>query len=122
MGAKPGDFHTCPTCKGSGQVQRGQKRGYTNFVTITNCPTCHGGGKQIVKKCPAGGGAGVQQTTSPIQVSVPRGADEGMRLRIRGAGEASDNGGPPGDLYIVLHMAEDPTFTRDGNEDRKSVG
>jgi molecular chaperone DnaJ len=114
QGAKPGDFHTCPTCKGSGQVQRGQKRGYTSFVTVTNCPTCRGSGKQVVKKCPACGGAGVQQTTSTIQVSVPKGADEGMRLRIRGAGEASDNGGPPGDLYIVVHIADHPVFERDG--------
>jgi len=114
QGARQGDFHTCPTCRGSGQVQRGQKRGYTSYVTITNCPTCRGSGKQIVKKCPACGGPGVQQTTSKIQVSVPKGADEGMRLRIRGAGDASDNGGPPGDLYIVIHIAEHTVFERDG--------
>lgn len=113
-GAKPGDFKTCPTCKGAGQVQRGQKRGYTSFVTITNCPTCGGTGKQILKKCPSCGGPGVKQATSTIKVSVPKGADEGMRLRIRGAGEASPNGGPPGDLYIVVHIAEHPVFERDG--------
>jgi molecular chaperone DnaJ len=67
-----------------------------------------------VKKCPECGGPGVQQTTSKIQVSVPKGADEGMRLRVRGAGDASDNGGPPGDLYIVVHIAEHPVFERDG--------
>jgi molecular chaperone DnaJ len=113
-GAKPGDYKTCPTCKGSGQVQKGQRRGYTSFVTITNCPTCRGSGKQIMKKCPSCGGSGVKQTTSTIKVSVPKGADEGMRLRIRGAGEASPNGGPPGDLYIVVHMAEHPVFEREG--------
>jgi molecular chaperone DnaJ len=115
QGAKPGDLKTCQTCKGTGQVQRGQKRGYTSFVTITNCPTCGGTGKQILRKCPSCGGAGVQQTTSTIKVSVPKGADEGMRLRIRGAGEASPNGGPPGDLYIVVHIAEHPVFDRDGS-------
>lgn len=114
-GAKHGDIKTCPTCAGSGHVQRGQKRGYSSFVTITNCPTCHGSGKQILKKCSECEGAGVLQTTSTIKVSVPKGADEGMRLRIRGAGEASQDGGPPGDLYIVVHIAEHPVFDRDGN-------
>ncbi|MFY9606440.1 MAG: molecular chaperone DnaJ [Thermoplasmata archaeon] len=115
-GAKEGDFRTCPTCKGQGQVQRGQRRGNTNFVTITNCPTCGGTGKQIVRECPSCRGAGVSQTTSNIKVSIPKGADEGMRLRIRGAGEASSNGGPPGDLYIVVHMAEHPLFAREGRD------
>ena len=114
-GAKQGDIKTCQTCSGSGQVQRGQKRGYASFVTITNCPTCRGSGKQILKKCAECEGAGVTQTTSTIKVSVPKGADEGMRLRIRGAGEASRNGGTPGDLYIVVHLAEHPVFDRDGN-------
>lgn len=114
-GAKPGDLKNCSTCGGSGQVQRGQKRGYASFVTITNCPTCHGSGKQILKKCPACGGAGVLETTSTINVSVPKGAEEGMRLRIRGAGEASQNGGPSGDLYIVVHIADHPVFARDGS-------
>ena len=114
-GAKQGDIKTCPTCNGSGQVQRGQKRGYTSFVTITNCPTCRGSGKQVLKKCAECEGAGVTPTTSTIKVSVPKGAEEGMRLRIRGAGEASHTGGPQGDLYIVVHLAEHPVFDRDGN-------
>ena len=114
-GAKPADIKTCPTCGGSGQVQRGQKRGYASFVTITNCPTCRGSGKQILKKCAECRGTGILQTTSTIKVSVPKGADEGMRLRVRGAGEASQNGGPSGDLYIVVHIAEHPVFDRDGD-------
>ncbi len=114
-GAKPGDFKTCPTCRGAGQVQRSQRRGNTNFVSITQCPTC-GGGKQVLRECPTCGGAGATQTTSSIRVSIPKGADEGMRLRIRGAGEVSTNGGPPGDLYIVVHVAEHPVFAREGND------
>jgi len=115
-GAKPGDVKTCQTCRGSGQVQRGQKKGYTNFVTITNCPTCRGSGKQVLRPCATCGGSGVTQTTSTIQVSIPKGAEEGMRLRIRGAGEASPDGGPPGDLYIVVHIADHEVFSRDGND------
>ena len=116
VGAKPGDFRICPTCGGSGQVQRSQRRGNTSFVSITSCPTCGGRGKEITKLCPTCGGAGVTRTVGNIKVSIPKGADDGMRLRIRGAGEASPNGGPTGDLYIVLHLAEDPTFHREGND------
>ena len=115
-GAKKGDFKTCPTCRGSGQIQRGQRRGNTNFVTIGQCPTCGGSGKQIIRECSSCGGAGRAQTTSNIKVSIPKGADEGMRLRVRGAGEASPNGGPPGDLYIIVHMAEHQTFVREGKD------
>jgi len=115
-GAKSGDYRTCPTCKGAGQVQRSQRRGNANFVTITQCPTCRGTGKQITKECAQCGGSGRAQTVSNIKVSIPKGAEEGMRLRVRGAGEASPNGGPPGDLIIVVHMAGHPVFARDGTD------
>ena len=115
VGAKPGDFNTCPTCGGKGQVQRGQKRGYTSFVTIANCPDCGGTGKRITRRCPDCGGSGATQTMSTIGVSIPKGADDGMRLRIRGAGEVSTSGGQPGDLYIVVHIEDHPVFTRDGS-------
>ncbi|UCE80915.1 MAG: molecular chaperone DnaJ [Methanobacteriota archaeon] len=114
QGALAEDLKTCSMCKGSGQVQRSQKRGYTSFVSITACPTCKGAGRQITKPCKSCGGAGYTKTTSKIEVSVPKGAEEGMRLRIRGAGEASVNGGPPGDLYIVVHIAPHEVFERDG--------
>lgn len=116
VGAKEGDYKTCPTCKGSGQVQRGSRRGYSSFVTISNCPTCSGKGKQIVKRCQDCGGSGVVQTTSTIKVSIPKGAEEAMRLRIRGAGEAGVDGGSPGDLYVVVHLADHPVFAREGND------
>jgi len=115
-GAKHGDYKTCPTCRGSGQVQRGQRRGNTNFVTIAQCPTCGGSGKQITRECSDCRGTGYSQTTSNIKVSIPKGAEEGMRLRIRGAGEHSPNGGPPGDLYIIVHTAEHPSLIREGRD------
>lgn len=115
-GAKKGDFKTCPTCGGSGQAQKTQRRGNTQFVTITTCPTCRGSGRQILRPCPTCGGAGVTQTTSTIKVSIPRGAEEGTRLRIRGAGEASPEGAGQGDLFIVVHIAEHPVFKKDGSD------
>jgi molecular chaperone DnaJ len=116
QGAKAGDHKTCPTCSGAGQVQRSQRRGNASFVTITQCPTCRGTGKHITKACSDCSGSGATQTMSNIKVSIPKGAEEGMRLRIRGAGEPGPNGGPPGDLIIVVHMAEHPVFVRDGKD------
>lgn len=113
QGAKPGDIKTCPTCRGAGQVQRGQKRGYTSFVTIAACPTCGGSGKKVTKPCTDCKGAGAKKTISTINISIPRGAEEGTRLRMRGAGEAGPNGGPPGDLFVVVHVVDHEVFHRD---------
>ncbi len=114
QGALKKDIESCPTCQGSGQVRRGQTRGYTSFVSISNCPDCRGSGKKILKPCTACKGAGYTNQTSKINISIPKGADEGMRLRVRGGGEASVNGGPPGDLYIVVHIAPHEVFDRQG--------
>jgi molecular chaperone DnaJ len=114
QGAKPGDISTCETCRGAGQVQRGQKRGYTNFVTIAACPGCGGSGKKITKPCTECSGAGSKKTTSTITISIPKGAEDGTRLRMRGAGDAGPNGGPPGDLFVVVHIANHEVFQREG--------
>jgi molecular chaperone DnaJ len=116
QGAKAEDIRTCSTCNGAGQVRRGQTRGNTNFVSISACPACRGSGKQISKPCTSCDGAGTTGTTSKIKVSIPKGAEEGTRLRIMGAGEASANGGPPGDLFIVVHIAPHELFERDGKD------
>lgn len=115
-GAEAGGSESCPTCKGSGQVRHAQRRGYTQFISVTTCPKCHGSGTLITKPCRECGGEGRQQKVSRIQVSIPRGADTGTRLRIRGAGEAGRNGGPSGDLYVVVHVLPHAVFERDGND------
>ncbi len=110
-GAKGKDgIKTCATCRGRGQVAFQQ-----GFFTIARtCGSCGGAGKRIVTPCGACAGKGRVQTTSTITVKVPAGVDDGMRLRVTGEGEASANGGPQGDLYVVLHVAPHPIFTRDG--------
>jgi len=115
-GAEPGGSESCPSCKGSGQVRHTQRRGYTQFISVTTCPKCHGTGTLITKRCATCGGEGHLQKVSRIQVSVPRGADTGTRLRIRGAGEAGRNGGPAGDLFVVVHVLPHAIFQRDGND------
>ena len=110
-GAKGKDgIKTCPTCRGRGQVAFQQ-----GFFTIARtCGTCNGAGKRIVTPCSTCGGQGRVRAESTLTVRVPAGVDDGMRLRIAGEGEASPDGGPSGDLYVVLHVAEHPVFQRDG--------
>jgi len=110
-GAKGRDgIKTCPTCRGRGQVAFQQ-----GFFTIARtCSSCGGAGKRIVIPCIACAGQGRVHVESTITVRVPAGVDDAMRLRISGEGEASGNGGPAGDLYVVLHVADHPVFRRDG--------
>jgi len=101
---------TCATCRGRGQVAFQQ-----GFFTIARtCSSCGGAGKRIVSPCPSCSGRGRVEAETTITVRVPPGIDDGMRLRVSGEGEASANGGPPGDLYVVLHVAAHPVFRRDG--------
>lgn len=101
---------TCPTCRGRGQVAFQQ-----GFFTIARtCGSCGGSGKKIVTPCDTCRGQGRVRSESTITVRVPAGIDDGMRLRVSGEGEASPDGGPNGDLYVVLHVAPHPLFRREG--------
>ncbi len=112
-GAKPGTHpKTCSTCAGQGAVRMSQ-----GFFSIQQaCPTCHGSGKQITDPCRACGGAGRVKRHKTLAVKIPAGIDEGDRIRLAGEGEAGVNGGPPGDLYVVIHLKEHAVFQRDGND------
>ena len=112
-GAKPGTQpKTCTTCSGQGTVRLSQ-----GFFSIQQtCPTCHGTGKQITDPCTACRGAGRVKKHKTLQVKIPAGIDEGDRIRLSGEGEAGVNGGPPGDLYVVIHLKEHSVFQREGDD------
>lgn len=104
-GSKPS---TCTTCHGAGKVT--VSRGF--FSMTQPCPACHGAGSIISNPCGSCGGGGQVEKTSKIKIKVPAGVDTGSRLRSTGQGEAGVRGGPPGDLYIVIHVKEHPVFQR----------
>lgn len=112
-GAKPGTQpKTCPTCGGAGQVRIQQ-----GFFSIQQtCPKCHGAGRIVPDPCRDCGGAGRVKKQKTLEVKIPAGIDEGMRLRHAGHGEPGVNGGPPGDLYVEIHIRAHPVFQRDHDD------
>ena len=101
---------TCPTCSGMGKVRAQQ-----GFFTIERtCPTCNGLGRIIKNPCKACSGAGRVERERTLNVSIPKGVEEGTRIRLSGEGEAGVRGGPAGDLYIFLEIAPHDLFRREG--------
>ena len=112
-GAKPGtSAKTCHTCSGSGQVRMAMGP----FSMAQTCPTCHGTGKVIPTPCATCHGAGRLKKHKTLSVKIPTGVDVGDRIRLSGEGEAGVNGGPPGDLYVVINLKEHSVFQREGND------
>jgi molecular chaperone DnaJ len=110
-GAKKGTSPVmCSTCHGHGQVR--MQQGF--FSVQQTCPTCRGSGKQIKDPCGKCYGQGRVQETKTLSAKIPAGVDTGDRIRLAGEGEAGENGGPPGDLYVQIQVREHPIFTRDG--------
>ncbi len=112
-GAAPGtSAETCSQCRGSGQLRYQQ-----GFLTVARpCPNCRGTGKTIAKPCAACRGAGRVGRERKITVKIPAGIATGQRLRIYGEGEHGSAGGPPGDLYVVVHVQEHPFFHREEDD------
>jgi molecular chaperone DnaJ len=112
-GAKPGTKpETCPTCGGSGAVRMSQ-----GFFSIQQtCPKCHGTGTYIPEPCQACHGAGKIKQTKTLEVKIPPGIDDGMRIRSSGNGEPGINGGPSGDLYVEIHIKQHAVFEREGDD------
>jgi len=112
-GAKAGTSPTtCPTCHGQGQVRLQQ-----GFFSIQQtCPRCHGAGKTVTDPCKTCSGAGRIKRQKTLAVKIPAGVDEGDRIRLSGEGESGVNGGPPGDLYVVIQIRPHPVFQREQND------
>ncbi len=107
--AKDSKQEQCTQCKGMGQVfvQQGP------FRFASTCPKCHGKGTTVSKPCPRCKGDGHIQEKRELTVHIPAGVYDGARLRLRGEGEAGTNGGPNGDLYVVIHIEADKVFDRE---------
>ena len=112
-GARPGTSPvTCTTCGGHGQVR--MQQGF--FSIQQTCPKCHGNGKMVKDPCPTCHGDGRIKQQKTLSVKIPAGVDEGDRIRLSGEGEAGVNGGPAGDLYVVVHLKKHSIFQRDGGD------
>jgi len=108
-GAEP---QACPTCSGMGKVRAQQ-----GFFTVERtCPTCGGIGQIIKNPCKACGGAGRVQKDRSLSVNIPQGVETGTRIRLAGEGEAGLRGGPTGDLYLFIEVADHPIFQREGQD------
>nr|WP_315185314.1 molecular chaperone DnaJ [uncultured Albidiferax sp.] len=117
-GAKPGtQAKTCGTCAGQGTVQ--MRQGF--FSVQQTCPTCRGSGKVIPDPCTACSGQGKVKKQKTLEVKIPAGIDDGMRIRSVGNGEPGSNGGPSGDLYIEIRTKKHDIFERDGGDLHCSV-
>jgi molecular chaperone DnaJ len=112
-GAKPGtSAKTCGTCGGVGQVR--MQQGF--FSVQQTCPTCHGTGQEITDPCGDCDGVGRIRKNKTLQVKIPAGIDDGMRIRSTGNGEPGLNGGPPGDLYVEIRIKPHGIFERQGED------
>ncbi len=112
-GAKPGTSpKTCSTCNGAGTVH--MRQGF--FSIQQTCPHCHGSGKIIPEPCVTCNGAGKIKKQKTLEVKIPAGISEGMRIRSAGNGEPGTNGGPAGDLYIEIRVKQHEIFERDGDD------
>lgn len=115
-GAKPGTkAETCPDCHGTGTQQVVHNTPLGRIATQTTCQRCHGTGKIIKEKCPKCHGTGRLRTPHTVEINIPKGVDQGTRLRIAGHGEAGTNGGGYGDLYVYIFVRPHKFFKRQGN-------
>lgn len=115
------NISSCDECQGSGYVRVTRRTPFGVFQQQSPCGTCHGEGEVAKEVCPNCDGEGLIRDRSKINVKIPAGVEDGMRLRVTGKGEAGRNGGPHGDLYVRVHVNEHKYFKRINNDLHVSV-
>jgi molecular chaperone DnaJ len=114
-GAEPGSkVKTCPTCGGSGQINKARQTMFGTFAQVATCDECAGRGEIPEKKCTKCAGAGRIKERKGVKVKIPAGIEDGQTIRLTGKGEAGPVGAPAGDLYLNVRIKPDKRFVREG--------
>jgi molecular chaperone DnaJ len=117
QGAEPGSHaQVCPSCGGTGEVQRAQRSFFGQFITVAPCPTCKGEGSVIGSPCKKCRGDGRIRADRDIAVHVPGGVATGQYMTLRGVGNVGARGGARGDVHVMFEVTDDPRFERDGED------
>jgi len=116
-GAEPGTpIETCPRCEGSGQLRTVSRTPFGQMVRAVVCDACAGEGKIAREPCRECRGRGRIARRRKLKIDVPEGIEDGQRIRLSGRGHVGERGGPPGDLYVLVHVRQDERFVRDGQD------
>jgi molecular chaperone DnaJ len=116
-GAEPGTpIETCSRCGGTGQLRTVSRTPFGQMMRTMPCDVCEGDGRVAREPCKRCRGRGRRVERARVAVDVPAGIADGQRIRISGRGHAGERGGPPGDLYVLIHVRDDPRFMRDGDD------
>lgn len=115
--ANASDVKTCPTCKGTGQVQHVSSSifGFGRSISYSTCPQCNGSGKIVSNPCRKCSGSGLVRVKERVSVRIPAGVESGMQITVRGEGHGAPHGGVNGDLLVVIEQVEHSQLKRDGN-------
>ncbi len=112
-GAKPGTSPVrCTTCNGAGEVRQVRQTILGSMVQVATCPTCHGQGETVTSPCATCGGSGLERRTRRKLVNIPAGVDTGTQIRLSGEGQPGVNGGPNGNLYVLIQVRSHKFFRR----------
>ncbi len=116
-GARPGtSAAACPQCQGRGEIRHVRQTMLGQMVNVVTCPRCRGEGKIVESPCADCQGEGRIRRSRRVRVSVPAGIDDGHQIRLSAEGEVGPRGGPPGSLYVAIHVAPHPALRREGSE------
>jgi molecular chaperone DnaJ len=116
-GAEPGTpIEACPRCEGTGTLRAVQRTAFGQLMRQAVCETCGGDGRLAQQPCAECRGRGRRAARKELEVDIPAGIADEQRIRLSGRGHAGERGGPPGDLYVLVRVAEDQRFVRDGND------